>query len=190
LTIDSLREVYVGYLRHPVFVLQGAVFLLLLIACANVGALLLSQAVARQKELGLRAALGSSRNRILRQLLTENVLLSCAAGVLGIVLAWIGLRVFATTGLSAYRDLQNVTLDWTVIGFAIVVSLATALVFGILPALQLSHLDVVEVVRDAGRGATAARPAAGFVGHSWWRKWLWRSCCSSPPGCSLGACCV
>jgi putative ABC transport system permease protein len=120
-----------------------------------VGGLLLSQAVARQKELGLRAALGSSRTRILRQLVTENVLLSCAAGVLGIVLAWIGLRAFVNTGLSAYRDLQHVTLDWTVIGFAIVISLATALVFGILPALQLSRVDVVEVVRDAGRGATA-----------------------------------
>ena len=155
LTIDSLREVHVGYLRQSVLVLQGAVFLLLLIACANVGGLLLSQAVARQKELGVRAALGSSRTRILRQLVTENVLLSCAAGVLGIVLAWIGLRAFVSTGLSAYRDLQQVTLDWTVIGFAIVISLATALVFGILPALQLSRVDVVEVVRDAGRGATA-----------------------------------
>ena len=167
LTIDSLREVYVGYLRQPVLVLQGAVFLLLLIACANVGGLLLSQAVARQKELGVRAALGSSRNRILRQLLTENVLLSCAAGVLGVVLAWAGLRAFVNTGLSAYRDLQNVTLDWTVIGFAVVVSLATAVLFGILPALQLSRLDVVEVVRDAGRGATAgptrSRLRAAFV---------------------------
>jgi putative ABC transport system permease protein len=167
LTIDSLREVYVGYLRQPVLVLQGAVFLLLLIACANVGGLLLSQAVARQKELGVRAALGSSRNRILRQLLTENLLLSCAAGVLGIVLAWAGLRAFVNTGLSAYRDLQNVTLDWTVIGFAIVVSLATAVLFGILPALQLSRLDAVEVVRDAGRGATAgptrSRLRAAFV---------------------------
>jgi putative ABC transport system permease protein len=155
LIVDSLREVHVGYLRQPVLVLQGAVFLLLLIACANVGGLLLSQAVARQKELGVRAALGSSRTRILRQLVTENVLLSCAGGVLGVVLAWAGLRAFVNTGLSAYRDLQQVTLDWTVIGFAIVVSLATALVFGILPALQLSRVDVVEAVRDAGKGATA-----------------------------------
>ncbi len=167
LTIDSLREVHVGDLRQPVLVLQGAVFLLLLIACANVAGLLLSQAVARQKELGVRAALGSSRNRILRQLLTENVLLSCAAGGLGVVLAWAGLRAFVDTGLSAYRDLQNVTLDWTVIGFAVVVSLTTAVLFGILPALQLSRLDVVEAVRDAGRGATAGparnRLRAAFV---------------------------
>ena len=158
---------YLGYLRQPVLVLQGAVFLLLLIACANVAGLLLAQAVARQKELGVRAALGSSRNRIVRQLLTENVLLSCVAGVLGIVLAWVGLRTLVNTGLSAYRDLQNVTLDWTVIGFAMLVSLATALVFGILPALQLSRLDVVEVVRDTGRGDDRrARHAAGCAAHS------------------------
>lgn len=154
LVIDSLRDAYVGYLRQPVLVLQGAVFLLLLIACANVAGLLLAQAVARQKELGVRSALGSSRTRILRQLLAENVLLSCCGGVFGIVLAWVGLRTLVSTGLSAYRDLQNVTLDWTVVGFAIAVSLVTAVVFGILPALQLSRLDVVEVVRDAGRSVT------------------------------------
>jgi|KBSSwiStaDraftv2_1062776.scaffolds.fasta_scaffold14991_4 putative ABC transport system permease protein len=165
LTIDSLREVYLGYLRQPVLVLQGAVFLLLLIACANVAGLLLAQAVARQKELGLRAALGSSRNRIVRQLLTENALLSSVAGVLGIALAWMGLRTLVSTGLSAYRDLQNVTLDWTVLVFAMLVSLATALVFGILPALHLSRLDVVVVVRDTGRTTTAgpARVRGAFV---------------------------
>ena len=156
LMVDSLREAYVGYLRQPVLVLQGAVFLLLLIACANVAGLLLAQAVARQKELGVRAALGSTRRRILRQLLTENVLLSCGAGVLGIALAWMGLRTLVTR-LSAYRDLQTVSLDWTVLGFATLVSLATALVFGILPALQLSRLDVVDVVRDSSRTATAGR---------------------------------
>ena len=155
LTIDSLREAYVGYLRQPVLVLQGAVFLLLLIACANVAGLLLAQAVARQKEMGLRSALGSSRTRILRQVLTENVLLSSAAGAVGIGAAWVGLRTLVNTGLSAYRDLQNVTLDWTVIAFALSVSLVTAVIFGILPALQLSRLDVVEVVRDAGRSTTA-----------------------------------
>ena len=166
LTIDSLREAYVGYLRQPVLVLQGAVFLLLLIACANVAGLLLAQAVARQKEMGLRSALGSSRTRILRQVLTENVLLSCVAGAVGIGAAWVGLRTLVNTGLSAaYRDLQNVTLDWTVIAFALSVSLVTAVIFGILPALQISRLDVVEVVRDAGRSTTAgpAQPASQRV---------------------------
>ena len=165
---------YLGYLRQPVLVLQGAVFLLLLIACANVAGLLLAQAVARQKELGLRAALGSSRNRIVRQLLTEN---ACCrvAGVLGIALAWVGLRTLVSTGLSAYRDLQNVTLDWTVLVFAMLVSLATALVFGILPALHLSRLDVVEVVRDTGRTTTAgpARVRGAFVVA----QVVWRWCC-------------
>jgi putative ABC transport system permease protein len=155
LDVASLRDVYVGYLRQPVLVLQGAVFLLLLIACANVAGLLLAQAVARQRELGVRAALGSARNRIVRQLLTENVLLTSAAGLVGLALASIGLRTLVNTGLSAYRDLQDVTLDWTVVGFALLVSCATALVVGIVPALQLSRIDVVTVLRDAGRGAAA-----------------------------------
>jgi hypothetical protein len=142
LTIDSLGSVFLP--PAAVLVLQGAVFLLLLIACANVAGLLLAQAVARQKEMGLRSALGSSRARILRQVLTENVLLSCAAGAVGIGAAWVGLRTVVNTGLSAYRDLQDVALDWTVIAFALSVSLV-AVIFGILPALQISRLDVVEV---------------------------------------------
>jgi putative ABC transport system permease protein len=167
LDIDSLREAYIGYLRQPVLILQGAVFLFLLIACANVAGLLLAQALARQREIGVRAALGSARHRILRQLLTENILLSSAAGAVGLALAWFGLRTLVNTGLSAYRDLHDVTLDWTVVGFAILISGATAIVFGILPALQLSRIDVVTVIRDAGRATTAgpgrSRLRDGFV---------------------------
>jgi putative ABC transport system permease protein len=160
LVIDPLREVYIGYLQQPVLVLQGAVFLLLLIACANVAGLLLGQAVSRQKELCVRAALGSARSRILRQLLTENILLSSAACLFGIALAWVGLRTLVNTGLSAYRDLQSVTLDWSVVGFAVLISLTTALVFGLLPALQLSRLEVADVMRDGGRTGTMG-PARG-----------------------------
>jgi putative ABC transport system permease protein len=158
IAVDSLRDAYVGHLKRPILVLQGAVLLLLCIACSNVAGLLLAQAVARQKELGLRSALGSTRSRIVRQLLTENVLLSCGAGVLGLALASLGLRALVNTGLSAYRDLQSATLDWTVLGFGIAVSLATALVFGILPALQLSRTDVRDTIRDAGRTIADAAP--------------------------------
>jgi putative ABC transport system permease protein len=162
IAVDSLREAYVGHLWQPVLVLQGAVFLLLLIACANVAGLLLAQAVARQKELAVRSALGSTRGRIIRQLLAENVLLSFGAGLLGVALAWAGLRTLVNTGLSAYRDLQDVTLDWTVLAFAALVSLGTALVFGILPALQMSRRELTDVFRETGRTATAG-PARGWL---------------------------
>src|SRR6185295_6674666 len=99
--IESLREAYVGYMRRPLLVLQGAVFLLLLIACANVAGLLLAQAAARQKEFALRASLGSSRARLIRQLLVENTVLSLASGALGTVVAWFSLQTVLKTAFAA-----------------------------------------------------------------------------------------
>jgi putative ABC transport system permease protein len=134
-------------------VLQGAVFLLLLIACANVGGLLLSQAAARQRELTVRAALGSSRGRIVRQLLTENALLSLLSGVVGGALAWGGLRVLSTA-LASNPDLQDASLDWTVLGFTLLIALATALLFGLIPAMQTSRPDLMDALRESGRSMT------------------------------------
>lgn len=154
--VDSLRDVYVGYLRRPLLLLQGSVFLLLLIACANVGGLLLAQAATRQREMAVRAALGSSRWRIIRQMLTENLLLSAGGGVLGTLLAWAGLRAIVHTALASNVDLQNVALDWRVLGFALFISTGTSLAFGLLPALQSSRPDLIGAIRDSGRSLTAS----------------------------------
>ena len=164
---DSLREAYLGYLRQPLLVLQGAVLLVLLVACANVAGLVLAQASARQKELAVRAALGSSRGRVVRQLLAENIVLFVGGGVLGIVLAGLSLRMMLTTGLSAFPDLQDVSLDRMVVGATLLLSLGMGLVFGVLPAFQISRPDVMEVVRETTRtvtaGAARSRLRGAFV---------------------------
>ncbi len=153
--VDSLRDAYVGYLRQPLLILQGAVFLVLLIACANVAGLLLAQGAARQKELAVRATLGSSRGRIIRQLLTENLLLSIAGGAIGITLAWAGLRALVNTTFASNPDLHSAALDWTVVGFALAVSAGTGILFGVLPAIQIARPDLMQVMRESGRSLTA-----------------------------------
>ena len=153
--VDSLRDAYVGYLKQPLLILQGAVFLVLLIACANVAGLLLAQGAARQKELAVRATLGSSRGRIIRQLLTENLLLSLTGGVVGIGLAWTGLRALVNTAFASNPDLHGAALDWTVVGAALAVSAGTGIIFGVLPAIQIARPDLMQVMRESGRNLTA-----------------------------------
>ena len=167
LKVDSLRDAQVGYLEQPVLILQGAVLLLLLIACANVAGLLLAQATARQRELATRVALGSTRSRTLRQLFAENALLSLAGGALGLALAYAGLRALLVTVLSSSRDLQTIALDWRVLVAAALLSLMTGFVFGAVPALQSSKPDLTASMRSGSRGMTAGvnrvRLRNGFV---------------------------
>jgi putative ABC transport system permease protein len=154
--IESLHDAYVGAMRRPLLVLQGAVLILLLIACANAASLLLAQAAARQKEFALRVALGSSRTRLIRQLLVENTTLSLAGGALGTVIAWFGVRAVMETTFAASHALKNVSLDWRVLAFTFAISLGTGLVFGVLPAMQVSKSALMNAVRESGRSLTAS----------------------------------
>ena len=154
--IESLHDAYVGYMRRPLLMLQGAVLLLLLIACANAASLLLAQAAARQKEFALRVALGSSRTRLIRQLLVENTVLSLAAGALGTVIAWFGVQAVLGTTFATSHALKHVSLDWRVLAFTFAISLGTGLLFGVLPAMQVSKPALMSAVRESGRSLTAS----------------------------------
>jgi predicted permease len=139
------------------YLLLGVVGLVLLIACANVANLLMSRAASRQKEIGLRLALGASRTRIIRQLLTESVLLSVLGGVLGIFLAiWIkdGLLAVSDWGGSGMRGLET-RLDLRVLGFTLTLSFLTGIVFGIAPAWRSTRLDLTPTLKDGGRGSSS-----------------------------------
>ena len=144
-----------GGIRPTLYVIAGAVALVLLIACANVANLLLGRASTRQRELSLRLALGARRGRIVRQLLTESVLLSGVGGLLGIALAWVGVRVLVTLRPSNLPRLVDVHLDPTVLAFAVLLSILTGIAFGVLPALNAARGDLVSSMRDGNRSATA-----------------------------------
>jgi putative ABC transport system permease protein len=155
-----LRDVVVADLRSKLWILTAAVALLLLIGCANVASLLLSRALARRRELAVRAALGASRWAVIRQLLAESMLLAVAAGGLGIALGYAAGRALSAWGATQLPTGMPVTLDARVLLFAVLVTFLTGILTGLFPALQLARADLNSTLRDEGRGLSGSRSRA------------------------------
>jgi len=153
--IRSMREEVVGDVRPALLVLLGAVGCVLLIACANVANLLLARAAVRQKEIALRLALGAGRSRLVRQFLTESLLLGTLGGVFGLLLAGFGLEVLRRFIPNAIPHPEAIGIDLRVFLFAILISALTALAFGLVPAMQALRFDLNATLKEGGRDSSS-----------------------------------
>src|SRR5499427_8569976 len=150
--IAPLQESLVGNVRPMLFVLMGAVVLIVLLASVNIANLLLARASGRQREVALRLAMGASRARMIRQMLTESVILSLVSGVVGVLTAIAALHFVRFLPVHIPR-LAEVQVDWTVLSFALLISLLAGLGFGLVPALQSSKAEIAAAIREGGRGS-------------------------------------
>jgi putative ABC transport system permease protein len=146
-----LREQFFGNVRRPLWLMLGAVGFVLLIACANVANLLLSLATSREKEIALRAALGARRSRIVRQLLTESLLLALLGSALGLGVAWLGIKALPLISPRDVVSLQGVSLNSSVLLWTLGVSILTGIIFGLAPALHISRLNLNDSLKEGGK---------------------------------------
>src|SRR5262249_41916211 len=157
--VRGLQEYLVGNMRKPFMILVGAVALVLLIACANVANLLLVRAASRTEELAIRRAVGASRVRIVRQLVTESVLLSLVGAELGVLVAMWGTNQLTALAHGRFPRLDDVRIDGVVLAATAALAVATGLVFGVIPAWQGTRIDLAGMLKEAGAG-----PGRGSAG--------------------------
>ena len=146
-----LREQFFGNVRRPLWLMLGAVGFVLLIACANVANLLLSLATSREKEIAVRAALGARRTRIVRQLLTESLLLALVGSALGLGFAWLGIKALMLIAPKDLVSFQSVSMNLTVLLWTLGVSILTGIIFGLAPALHISRLNLNDSLKEGGK---------------------------------------
>jgi predicted lysophospholipase L1 biosynthesis ABC-type transport system permease subunit len=145
----------VGKIRPAILVLLGAVACVLLIACTNVANLLLARASVRERELALRAAIGAGRGRLVRQLLTESLLIGLAGGAIGVALARLGVSALIAIAPQDLPRLDAISMDWRVLAFTTLLALITSVIFGLIPALQLARTDAGQTMKEGARGSSA-----------------------------------
>jgi predicted permease len=158
--VTPLREELLGRLRLAVLVLMGAAGCVLLIACANLASLLLARAVARRREMAVRSALGAGRGRLVRQMVTEGLLLSLTGGLIGLALARASMSLLAKLAPIGFSPVNGAHLDSTLLGFTAALSLMTGVLFSIVPAIQTSRTSLNDALRQGGRGGIGGRRAS------------------------------
>lgn len=151
--VVSITDEIVGGIRPTLFMVFGAVIFVLLVACANVANLLLARSTVRHKEITIRTAIGAARSHLIRQLLTESLLLALLGGGFGLLLAFWGTDLVAAAGSKINPMFQGIRVDMRVLGFTFGISIITGLIFGLAPALQISKPNLVESLKEGGRGS-------------------------------------
>jgi len=155
--VFALRQLAVGGMRAALFILLAAVFLVLLIACANLTTMLLARAAAREREMAVRVALGAGPLRLLKQVFTESVLLALIGGVAGVVLALWGVESLKAIGAQTVPRLREVNIDLAVLGITVAICVGTGIIFGLAPGLASARPELTETLKEGGRSSTQGR---------------------------------